>query len=249
MSNTKIPVIAIIDDDPFMVKILLQLLGENEFKAIEIDESEDINLAIEKHSVDLVLLDLNLKNHYGFEIARDLRNLKNLGLIMLTGSDDQIDRLVGLEIGVDDYIAKPFDNRELKARCRNVLRRIAVAQDNSLNSATTDETTTASNNGSGKSTLNGLILDKNHFTLSTEDNNSIKLTNYEFKLFELFITAKDEAISRETISLDIYEREWSPFTRSVDVLVSKLRKKLTAFDCGLTLITVRGEGYKLVDSN
>ena len=241
MKNIK-PVIAIIDDDPFIVKILYQVLGEMEFTVITINENDDIEAAVDKNNVNLVLLDLNLKNHYGFEIARQLRHKPDLGLIMLTGSEDQLDKLVGLEIGLDDYIVKPFDNRELKARCRNVIRRLTTSKNDQIEKQSNNDKQNIQN----EIYLNGLVLDKDHFKLRTPDGNELKLTNYEFKLLELFFHAEGEAINREAISQDIYNREWSPLTRSVDVLISKLRKKLNTFDGGISIITVRGEGYKLV---
>jgi DNA-binding response OmpR family regulator len=239
MSEAK-PVIAIIDDDPFIVKLLCQVLGETEFNTISINENDDIEGEIKKHGVDLVLLDLNLKNHYGFEIAKRLRERSNLGLIMLTGSKDQVDKLVGLEIGLDDYILKPFDNRELKARCRNVLRRIFASNSNTqserdqLNKSSTE--------------FNGISIDKNRLTLTNSEGETFKLTESEFKLFELFIERYEAVVTREDISQYVYQQEWSPQTRSVDVLVSKLRKKFNTFDTDIEITTARNKGYKLIGS-
>lgn len=179
--NTGKPVIAVIDDDAIIVKLLCQVLGESEFDVVVINESDDIPAEVESKQVDLVLLDLNLKNHYGFEIARQLRSKEELGLIMLTGSNDQIDKVVGLELGLDDYIAKPFDNRELKARCRNVLRRIAILKESE------NKTEQRPNlvNAETKVYLNRLLLDKIHFKLIAEDGRKEKLTAYEFRLLEI----------------------------------------------------------------
>lgn len=240
-------VIGIIDDDPFIVKILIKILSETEFKVIVINENGDIGASIDQNGVDLILLDLNLKNHCGFEIARQLRIRSDLGLIMLTGSKDQLDKLVGLEIGLDDYIVKPFDNRELKARCRNVLRRIASfkAQENVKKQSVSNV-----NIGSESVELTpyGFKLDDNYFNLITNEGEKIKLTTYEFRLLKLFLNNK-EIVSRQIISQGIYNRDWSPYERSVDVLISKLRKKLNQKNSGIEIVTVRGEGYKLVQSN
>ena len=174
----------------------------------------------------------------GLLLAKELRMHQDqgLGIIILTGKSETVDKIVGLEIGADDYIAKPFDNRELLARIHSVLRRLK-SNHNYPQSL------------SGNKTLArfaGWSLDLVAYELISPAGETVHLTSYEFKFLSTLVQNNNRLISREKIFELIAGRKWRPYDRSLDVLVAKLRKKLQSNPADPVLIkTIRGEGYKL----
>ena len=181
---------------------------------------------------NLLLLDLGLPDEHGFDVARKARVIDpKVGIVILTGSTDDIDQIVGLELGADDYIAKPFDERQLLARIRSVMRRVQ-----SQVSEPEDDL--------GVISIGNIELNLNSYEASG-GTGSIGFTVHEFQLLAFLAKGKGRVLSRDQILDELCGRYWSPFDRSVDVLIGKIRQKLKAAGEADLIITVRGAGYKL----
>ena len=180
---------------------------------------------------DLVLLDINLPGQDGLTLARELRvRDPAIGIILLTSRNDDIDKIVGLELGADDYVTKPFNPRELLARVKSLLRRAASRHDGE------DETFRFA----------GWTLDLRRRRLCDPQGADVALTRGEFELLALLVRNAGEVINRDRLTRAISGHDWSPQDRSADVLVRRLRTKLDPPDRPDSLITtVRGEGYRL----
>jgi len=185
---------------------------------------------LEGDTITLITLDLNLGKENGLDLAREVRKDRNIPIIMLTGKGDAIDRVVGLEIGADDYLAKPFELRELVARVRAVLRRVQPVEP------------TASLGQ--RYAFDGWIFDLNRRTLKRGDGEAQELTTSEFNLMEAFVKRPHRVLSRNDIMDLLKGHDWSPIDRSIDNLVARLRKKVeTDPDRPALIKTVRGVGY------
>jgi len=181
---------------------------------------------------NLLLLDLGLPDEHGFDVARKARVIDpKVGIVILTGSTDDIDQIVGLELGADDYIAKPFDERQLLARIRSVMRRVQ-----SQVSESEDDLDVIS--------IGNIELNLNSYE-AVGRTGSIGFTVHEFQLLAFLAKGKGRVLSRDQILDELCGRYWSPFDRSVDVLIGKIRQKLKAAGEADLIITVRGAGYKL----
>ena len=181
---------------------------------------------------NLLLLDLGLPDEHGFDVARKARLIDpKVGIIILTGSTDDIDQIVGLELGADDYIAKPFDERQLLARIRSVMRRVQ-----SQVSESEDDLDVIS--------IGNIELNLNSYE-AVGRTGSIGFTVHEFQLLAFLAKGRGRVLSRDQILDELCGRYWSPFDRSVDVLIGKIRQKLKAAGEADLIITVRGAGYKL----
>lgn len=191
--------------------------------------------AINTGPVDLITLDLNLGIDDGVDVARQIRKLSDVPIIMLTARDDVIDRVIGLEIGADDYIVKPFHLREVVARIRSVLRR---AQN-------IPEKTPLSSRQDGKAySFDDMIAIPDRLAVIDRDGKPIDLTVREFKLLELFLTRPKRILSREQL-MDLMDGpDYAPLDRTIDNQVARLRKKVERNTAHPALIsTVRGMGY------
>ena len=186
-------------------------------------------------AVDAVLLDITMPGEDGLSILRRLRSDRSVAVLMLTASGGVIDRVVGLELGADDYIAKPVDLRELDARIRAVLRRPEhLRQD-----AEPDPVSREQNLQAG-----GLTLDAAGVRLVRGDGSSVKITAMEFLLLKVFFENQGRVLNRDQLLAHAHERGWDPFDRSIDIRISRLRRKIEP-DPGQPIFikTVRGIGY------
>jgi two-component system, OmpR family, response regulator len=222
--------ILVVDDDP-KVRTLLRRCFEGEgFAVSEAKDGSELRAQLGRHPVALITLDLSLGKENGLDLAREIRKERNVPIIMLTGKGDAIDRIVGLELGADDYLAKPFELRELLARVRAVLRR-----------ATASEQTAASEQ---RYAFEGWIFDINRRSLNSETGESQELTTSEFNLLEAFVKRPHRVLSRDDIMDLLKGQNWSPLDRFIDNLVARLRKKVERDPDHPRLIkTVRGVGY------
>ncbi|NIA71443.1 response regulator [Pelagibius litoralis] len=193
--------------------------------------------------VDLILLDVVMPGEDGLALARELRKKRSLPIIMLTGKGEMVDRVVGLEVGADDYIVKPFYLREVLARIRTVLRRCAPA-------AVQAEATPPL--GHHEET-DCVAFDKWTFDLvkrelRAKDGSLLPLTTGEFDLLSAFVRNPNRVLSRDQLMDSVRGRDWTPYDRSIDTLVGRLRKKIEADPSQPKLIkTVRGIGYTFVE--
>lgn len=226
--------ILIVDDDVGLRTKTARYLAQFGFNIAEAGSGEEMRARLARHMPDLVILDLRLPDAYGLDLAKDLRADPVVGLIITTGSPDDHDKIVGLEIGADDYLNKPVDPRELLARIRSTLRRVQMEV------RSTGDAAAAGNLRS----FAHLRLDTVAHTLADEDGAEIRLTSHEFRLLAYLVENPSKVISREQLMTEIYGRKWLPTDRSIDTLVAKIRGKIEREPARPNLIkTVRGTGY------
>ncbi len=225
--------ILVVDDDPRLCRLVSHQLTREGYSVRTAAGGEEMRRLISEALPDLVILDLMLPGEDGFSLARELRAQSNVGIVMLTGKTDTVDKIVGLEIGADDYVTKPFDERELLARVRSVLRRVsddARAQEQDGNIAC----------------FEGWGLDLTAYELVSPDGDTVHLTSHEFQLLAALVRHGHRVLTRDAILELLSGRDWTLEDRSVDVLVGKLRRKLETDPHDPKLIkTVRGVGYIL----
>jgi two-component system response regulator CpxR len=221
--------ILIIDDDEELCELVSEYLGVEGF---EIDSVNDGAAGLERAlsgDYDMAILDVMLPKMNGFDVLRNLREQSKLPVIMLTARGDDMERIVGLEIGADDYLPKPFNPRELAARLRAVLRR-----------------TTATENGDGASeklVVDGIELSPSSRT-AVLDGEELNLTSVEFELLHELLKEAGKVVRKETLSENVLERKLSPYDRSLDMHISNLRKKLgNRADGSERIKTIRSVGY------
>lgn len=233
--------ILIVDDEQDICTLVDQYLSDEGYQVSVAHDGAAMRQVIAQDPVDLVLLDIVLPNEDGLSIARQLRvENPNIGIIMLTGRGDTIDRIVGLEMGADDYLAKPFHLRELLARVKSVVRRTESVP---------AEAVTAASPGGETSRLRfaGWEFDLHTRELLSPANESVRLTSGEFDLLKVFVTHPNQVMSRDRL-LDLTRgREAGPFDRTIDVQVGRLRRKLGDDPHQPQLVkTLRSGGYIFV---
>ena len=227
--------ILVVDDDERICNLLSRYLSREGYKINTVNSGAEMRRHMEKETPDLVILDLILPDTDGLDLARELRNIPELGIIILTGKGDTVEKIIGLETGADDYIAKPFDNRELLARVRSVLRRSKSNQSNSQVEIKSGHIALFAD----------WIFDLTAYELTSPSGEPVTLTSYEYKLLSALVLSNNRVLKRDHLMDLIAEREWNPDDRSIDVLVGKLRKKLETNPGDPTLIkTIRSTGYK-----
>lgn len=227
--------ILIVDDDP-KVRLLLRRCFEPEgYTVTEAATGEQAHACLESGGVNLVTLDLALGSEDGLDVAREIRARSDVPIIMVTGKGDTIDRVVGLEVGADDYISKPFHVREVLARVRSVLRRYCHAD-------TPSEP--PGDQGAQPVCFNGWVVDFTKLELKSRTGDLCELTTGEFKLLEVFLNNPKRVLSRDRLMDLLKGHDWAPTDRSIDNQVARLRKKIERDPKHPTLIkTVRGMGY------
>lgn len=228
--------ILVVDDDE-KVRLLLRRCFEGEgFHVVEAQRGADVVPALAAGEFDLVTLDLTLPDMDGLSVARAIRERTRVPIIMVTGKGEMIDRVIGLEVGADDYISKPFHLREVLARVRAVLRRSAG------DALAAPETKSAT----ARPCLHfdRWRLDVDMLELRDDGGRLCPLTTAELRLLEIFAGHAHRVLTRDQIMDRLKGNEWSPLDRSIDNLVARLRKKIEAAPDDPTLIkTVRGLGY------
>ncbi len=217
----------VVDDDAEIRTLLVSYLSSQGMSVSEVGSEAELLSKMRLTAPDVILLDVNLGTEDGFSIARRLRENWRGGLIMLTGRGDTIDRVVGLEIGADDYVAKPFDLRELLARIRSVGRRVSQATENTK-----------------RFRFERFSLTVEARELRDDQDEVIALTSGEFNLLVALVENHGRVLSRDALLQLTHRREAAPFDRTIDVQIGRLRKKL-GDDSSIPRIikSVRGEGY------
>ncbi|ACE84843.1 response regulator transcription factor [Cellvibrio japonicus] len=223
--------ILLIDDDKELCQLLSEYLSNEGFAVDMIHDGQQAVELTEQAAYSLIVLDVMLPVRSGFDVLKILRQHSQTPVIMLTAKGDTVDRVIGLEIGADDYLAKPCDPRELVARIRAILRRASIAEANQPN---VERLT------SGKLSL--------HLgtRTATWDNQDVVLTGTEFSVLEILVRRAGQVISKDDMTEQALNRKLTPYDRSIDVHVSNIRKKIAL--AGSTkdlIINVRGAGYML----
>ncbi len=202
-----------VEDDVDIRSQLDEYMTQAGFRTVAVENVENARRAIRREDIALVLLDLGLPGEDRLSLAREIKNEYKSGLIILNGRGEVVDRLVGLELGADDYIAKPYHLREVLARSRSVLRRLEVG--------------TQSDEKESKVKFGRWNFDLMRRTLvSTSDNQEIRLTTLEFQLLEAFLQNHSRVLSRERLLDLVTGRKWDPYDCAIDVQVARLRRKI-----------------------
>lgn len=220
----------VVDDDTGVLDLLRRYFTGQGFEVSTAASGAEMRGVLARATVDLVLLDLGLPGEDGFELTRQLRKGWNGALIIITGRGESVDRVVGLELGADDYVTKPFDLRELLARVRSVLRRSASSPQPAAAGATFH--------------FSGFCLDPLARTLCGANGDAIALTTGEYELLHVFVAHPNRVMSRDDLMGHIHGRNAGPFDRAIDVQIARLRRKIEADPANPELIkSVRGAGY------
>ena len=225
--------ILVVDDQQEICDLVREYLSGEGFRVSTANDGAGMREAIAHDAIDLVILDLVLRGEDGLQLARELRNSSDIGIIMLTGRGETVDRIIGLEMGADDYLSKPFHLRELLARVRSVMRR---------GSSRGGDNSGAQQRARVK--FIGWTLDLASRELTSASGEDVRLTTGEFELLAAFVNQPNQVLSRDRL-LDLSRhREAGPFDRTIDVQVGRLRRKLEDDPKNPGLIkTVRGGGY------
>ena len=241
MNNIK--QILVVDDDKDIRELLAEYLSKNNFDVITAEEGTEMDRQLAMHQPDLIILDIMLPGDDGFVLCQRIRHSSNVPIIMLTANSDEMDRVLGLEIGADDYIAKPFSPRELLARIKALLRRTHfAAQQLPLE-------TTPPKKISRYYCFADWKLDTKQQVLLDKDKNVFQLTGADFQLLMLFIQSDEQPISRDQISQSLHGRDAFANERGIDVHLSRLRNYLGDDAKAPNIIkTVRGKGYLFIAS-
>lgn len=237
--SSTMPRILVVDDEPDLREMLEEYLGKQGYNVAGAGDGAAMRACLAEQSFNLVLLDIHLPGEDGLSLARYLREHHSVAIIMLTAADDVIDRIVGLEMGADDYLTKPFDPRELLARIKSVLRRTAAAT-----SAT--ETSTDSERQAVRFGCCLLDLDA-HKLYALDSGQELPLTSMEFDLLKAFAEHPNRVLSRDQLLDLAHNRDWEPFDRSIDIRITRIRRKIETDPAKpQTIKTVRGVGYIFV---
>ncbi|MBP5470774.1 MAG: response regulator transcription factor [Candidatus Riflebacteria bacterium] len=224
--------ILIVDDDTELCELLQEYFTAEELSSEAVHDGLSGLNKIKNESFDLVILDIMLPEMNGLDLLKEVRKISKIPVIMLTAKGDEIDRILGLELGADDYMPKPFSPRELVARIRAVFRRLEITANKSKDNY--------------KIELNGVILDSSTKSV-TKDGQNLSLTEVEFSLLEQLMRSAGNVVERQDLALKVLGRRLTYDDRSLDVHMSNLRKKLGNSQGGNDLIkTIRGIGYLYV---
>jgi two-component system, OmpR family, response regulator len=226
------PHILVVDDQREICDVVQDYLSNEGYRVSVANDGATMRRIMAQNAVDLVILDLVLPGEDGLSLARSLRDESGVGIIILTGRGDTVDRIIGLEMGADDYLPKPFHLRELLARVKSVLRRV---------SGRVAETT-----GGGRSNARfaGWNLNLTSRELRSPSGKEVRLTTGEFDLLAAFVNNANQVLTRDRLLDLARNREAGPYDRTIDVQVGRLRRKLESDPQRPTMIkTVRGTGY------
>lgn len=231
--------ILVVDDDEAVRDLLRDCFELEGYRVSSAKDGAELNQRLGEGRVDLITLDLKLGGENGLDIARQVRSHTNVPIVMISGKGDTIDRIVGLELGADDYITKPFHVREVLARVRAVLRRYESAA-----GAISTDTPSQSSGSEERFAFGPWTLDTARRELRSAKGETTELTTAEYNMLEMFVRRPSRVMSRDTIMDLLKGHEWSPFDRSIDALIVRLRKKIEPDTDTPSLIkTVRGVGY------
>jgi two-component system response regulator CpxR len=217
--------ILVIDDDVELCSLLTEFLKNQSFEvACAHDGNRGLEEAI-RAKPDLIVLDVMLPGIDGFEVLRRLRPQSRVPVIMLTARGEDVDRIIGLELGADDYLPKPFNPRELAARIRAILRRLEPRPQSPAN----------------RVEVAGIVLDPSSREVF-RNGRRVELTTFEFDILEILMRAAGRVLSRDALMENLYQRKATPYDRSIDMHISHLRRKLEGGDD--LIKTIRGVGYQ-----
>jgi len=230
----------IVDDDPSVRAMLREYLLGHGYAVGEAGSGAQMRECIGAELPDVVLLDIRLPGEDGLTLAKYLRERYDVGIIMVTASGDVIDRVVGLEMGADDYLAKPFDPRELLARVKSVLRRIQARPP--------AESAKTAPSAPSRQRFGRCEVEVEARRLFEAGGDEVAMTSMEFELLRVFLANPNRVLSRDQLLMHTRNREWEPFDRSIDIRIGRLRRKIEPDPLGepRCIRTVRNAGYMYV---
>ncbi len=232
------PQILIVEDEQVTRNTLKSIFEAEGYAVFEASDGEEMHQVLSDNQVNLVIMDINLPGKNGLLLARELREQANVALMFLTGRDNEVDKILGLEIGADDYITKPFNPRELTIRARNLLTRV-------------NSTGTESEEKSAVEfyRFNGWSLEINSRSLVSPQGESYKLPRSEFRAMLHFVENPGKILSRADLLMKMTGRELKPHDRTVDVTIRRIRKHFESLpDTPEIIATIHGEGYRFCGS-
>jgi two-component system phosphate regulon response regulator OmpR len=226
--------ILIVDDEPDVLEVLEEYFTTHGYEAVTAADAATARAIAGKRPVDLALVDIHMPGEDGLSLARHLRErYKSIAIVMLTSAGTVVDRIVGLEMGADDYVPKPFDPRELVARVKSVLRRTSAAARADI--------------GAARVRIGRCVLDLGAHRLTDDQGGDVPMSPLEYDLLKALAEHPNRALSRERILNLSQQKDWDPFDRSVDLRVMRLRKKIEPDPQHPRFIrTIRNEGYVFV---
>jgi two-component system, OmpR family, response regulator len=223
----------VVDDDTEIAQVLHRYFAGNGFRVSTAGDGVQMRRILGQETVDIVMLDLGLPGEDGFSLTRHLREHWRGPVIIVTGRGESVDRVVGLELGADDYVTKPFDLRELLARVRSVLRRAAPTVEAAPKAPQAQHFC-----------FDGYVLDPQAHSLSGPQGEPIALTSGEFALLRVFVEHANQVLTRDQLMTHIHGRDAGPFDRAIDVQIARLRRKIEVDAAHPQRIkSVRGSGY------
>jgi two-component system phosphate regulon response regulator OmpR len=224
--------ILVVDDDAQVTDMLAELLTGHGYHVVVAGSGAQARSLMVQAPVHMALIDISMPGEDGLSLARHFRAQYSVAIILVTARESVLDRVVGLEIGADDYVVKPFDPRELVARIRSVLRRTSSA---------------AADLGEGRVRFGRCVLDVGSHRFYGDEGVEIPLTNMEYELLMIFARRPNRVLSRDQILNMTQRRDHHPFDRSVDIRIARLRKRIELDpDKPQTIKTIRGVGYMFV---
>ncbi|WP_283131382.1 two-component system response regulator ArcA [Enterovibrio norvegicus] len=228
------PHILIVEDEHVTRNTLKSIFEAEGYTVLEANDGEEMHQVLSNNQVHLVIMDINLPGKNGLLLARELREQGDMALMFLTGRDNEVDKILGLEIGADDYITKPFNPRELTIRARNLLTR-AMSQ-----GAVPEDKRSVE-----RFVFNNWVLDINSRSLISPDNEQFKLPRSEFRALLHFCENPGKIQTRADLLKKMTGRELKPHDRTVDVTIRRIRKHFESFgDTPEIIATIHGEGYR-----
>ena len=229
------PQILIVEDEAVTRSTLKNIFEAEGYDVFEASDGAAMNAILAKQQIDLVIMDINLPGKNGLMLARELRENTKVALMFLTGRDNEVDKILGLEIGADDYITKPFNPRELTIRARNLLQR-TMLEEQALNKE---------GNQVEQYRFNGWTLDVNSRSLISPEGEENKLPRSEFRALQHFCENPGKIQTRETLLLKMTGRELRSHDRTVDVTIRRIRKHFEDHpSTPENIVTIHGEGYR-----
>jgi len=240
MSNEPEITVLVVDDDATVRELLEDYLGSNQYHVLTAANGSEARALLADSAPHVVLLDIGLPGEDGLSLARFIREQFDIAIIIVSGAGDTVDRIVGLEVGADDYIGKPFDQRELRARLKSALRRYQ-------REAVPLATPSAEALDSHRVQIGQAWLDLDSRQLFDRAGAEVALTSTEFDLLRVFAERPNRPLSRDQLMTLTRNRDWDPFDRSIDIRIARLRRKIEEDPENPRAIkTMRGVGYMFV---
>jgi DNA-binding response OmpR family regulator len=233
--QVEVETLLVVDDDPTVREMLGDYFGQQGFAVQLAASAADARGFLAGMTPQLVFLDVGLPGEDGLSLARHIREQFDIPIVMVSGAGEPLDRIIGLEVGADDYVSKPFDPRELLARVKSIMRRYRRAPEPTVERE------------ASRVRIPGFELDMASRRVFRSDGEELILTRMEFDLLQVFVEHPNRVLSRDQLLNMTQNRDWDPYDRSIDIRVARLRRKLEEHQGSPQMIrTVRGVGYMFV---